>query len=251
MSELDDLKKRVSDLEDENLRLKTEKDAYHTNLESLVRERANQLQSTMQSLERSYDMTLEVMGKALELKEAPTVGHARRVTLVSIAIGKAMGLRRDQVAIIARGAFLHDVGKMATPDAILHKPAVLSPEEIAIMREHPLRGYLMLQMIPFLKEAAEIVYAHHERFDGTGYPRGMKCMEIPVGARIVAIANTLDSITSDLPHRPARSIGMAREEIRCCTRTQFDPEIVDVFLKVPVKTWENLHNEAEAAQTHS
>jgi putative nucleotidyltransferase with HDIG domain len=227
----------------EHRRLRVENRAYQTNLGSLVKARTEQLQSAMSNLERSYDVTLEALGDALDLKEAETEGHSRRVALFTIGIAQALGLPREQIAVIARGAFLHDIGKMAIPDAILRKPARLNPEETKIMQEHPYRGYVMLQKIPFLSEAAEIVWAHHENFDGTAYPRGLKGEEIPLGARVAAIANTLDSITSDLPYRPAQSLKAAREEIRSWSGRQFDPEIVKLFLDMPDKTWEDLRME--------
>ena len=142
----------------------------------------------MANLERSYDITLEALGDALDLKDAETEGHSKRVTAFTIAIARAMGLPNDHIWVIARGAFLHDIGKMAIPDAILRKPGALNPEEVAIMREHCYRGYQMLKKIPFLQEACDIVYAHQERFDGTGYPRGLKGNEIPLGARMFAVA---------------------------------------------------------------
>jgi putative nucleotidyltransferase with HDIG domain len=227
----------------ENRRLKVDNRTYSTNLDSLVRARTEQLQNAMANLERSYDITLETLGNALDLKDCETEGHARRVTLSTIAIAQALGLPRERIAIIARGAFLHDIGKMAVPDAILRKPGALTTDETAIMQEHSYRGYVMIQKIPFLTEASEIVYSHHERFDGTGYPRGLKGEGIPLGARIVAIANTLDSITSDLPYRPAQSLSAAKKEIQLGSGRQFDPEIVRVFLEMPDKIWGDLRGQ--------
>lgn len=229
----------------ENRRLKVENRTYQTNLESLVKARTEQLQAAMQNLERSYDITLEALGDALDLKDAETEGHSRRVTLFTIAIAQAIGIPREQIAVIARGAFLHDIGKMAIPDAILRKPDKLNPEEVAIMQEHAYRGYQMLKKIPFLTEASEIVYSHQERFDGTGYPRGLKAHEIPLGARIFSIADTLDAITSDRPYRPAQSLTAARAEIARWSGRQFDPEIVKVFLEMPDKIWEDLRKEID------
>ena len=197
----------------ENRRLKLENRAYQTNLESLVAARTEQLRQAMADLERSYDITLEALGDALDLKDAETEGHSKRVTAFTIAIARAMGLETERIRVIARGAFLHDIGKMAIPDAILRKPGPLTPDEVVIMREHCYRGYHMLRKIPFLYEAAEIVYAHQEFYDGTGYPRGLKGEQIPMGARIFAVADTLDAITSDRPYRAAQSIQAAREEI--------------------------------------
>jgi putative nucleotidyltransferase with HDIG domain len=230
----------------ENRRLKMENRAYQTNLESLVAARTEQLRKAMANLERSYDITLEALGDALDLKDAETEGHSKRVTAFTIAIARAMGLPAEHIRVIARGAFLHDIGKMAIPDAILRKPGALSAEEVAIMREHCYRGYQMLRKIPFLAEASDIVYSHQERFDGTGYPRGLKGDQIPLGARIFSIADTLDAITSDRPYRAAQSLSAAREEIIRWSGRQFDPDIVKVFVSMPDNIWEDLRREIDA-----
>jgi putative nucleotidyltransferase with HDIG domain len=233
----------------ENRRLKLENRTYQMNLESLVAARTEQLRRAVADLEHSYDITLQALGDALDLKDAETEGHSKRVTAFTIAIARAMKLPDDRVRIIARGAFLHDIGKMAIPDKILCKPGALSPEEIAIMREHCHRGYQMLHKIPFLSEAAEIVYSHQERWDGTGYPRGLKGTDIPLGARIFAIADTLDAITSDRPYRPAQSFTAAREEIVQWSGRQFDPELVRTFLGLREGLWEELRREIDS-QAH-
>ncbi|HEX8816372.1 MAG TPA: HD domain-containing phosphohydrolase, partial [Terriglobales bacterium] len=132
------------------------------------------------------------------------------------------------------------------PDAILRKPGALTPEEVTIMREHCYRGYQLLRRIPFLTDAAEIVYSHQERFDGTGYPRGLKGDEIPLGARLFSIADTLDAITSDRPYRPAQSLTAAREEINRWSGRQFDPEVVRIFLSMPDNIWVDLRREIES-----
>jgi cyclic di-GMP phosphodiesterase len=227
----------------ENRRLKLENRAYQTNLETLVAARTEQLRKAMVELERSYDITLEALGDALDLKDRETEGHSRRVTAFTIAIARAMGLTADQIRVIARGAFLHDIGKMAIPDAILNKPGALTPDEVAIMREHSYHGYQIVRKIPFLQEAAEIVYAHQERFDGTGYPRGLKGEQIPLGARMFAVADTLDAITSDRPYRPAQTLTAAREEIQRWAGRQFDPEVVKMFLSMPENIWDDLRKE--------
>jgi len=224
----------------ENRRLKLENRAYQTNLEVLVTARTEQLRQAVSTLEKSYDITLEVLGDALDLKDAETENHSRRVTAFTIAIARAMGLSSDQIRVIGRGAFLHDIGKMAIPDKILHKPGRLDPDEIAIMREHCYRGYKMLSRIPFLSEAAEIVYAHQEKYDGTGYPRGLKGEQIPLGARIFSVADTLDAITSDRAYRKAQPLSAARAEIERCSGTQFDPYVVRVFLEMNDHLWEDL-----------
>ncbi len=230
----------------ENRRLRLENRVYQSNLESLVAARTEQLRQAMRDLERSYDVTLEALGDALDLKDAETEGHSKRVTAFTIAMARAMGLTGDRIRVIARGAFLHDIGKMAIPDAILRKPGALNDEEKAIMREHCYRGYQMLRKIPFLGEAADIVYAHQECFDGSGYPRGLKGNEIPLGARIFAIADTLDAITSDRPYRRAQPFTAARDEIVRWAGRQFDPQIVDVFVGMPDNIWDELRREIDS-----
>jgi putative nucleotidyltransferase with HDIG domain len=224
----------------ENRRLKLENRKYQTELESLVTARTEQVRQALASLERSYDITLEALGDALDLKDAETEGHCKRVTAFTIAIARAIGLSGDQIRVIARGAFLHDIGKMAIPDAILRKPGKLDPDEITIMREHCYRGYQIVRKIPFLGEAAEIVYSHQEKYDGTGYPRGLKGEQIPLGARIFSVADTLDAMTTTRYYRKAQSLQAAREEIERWSGRQFDPQVVKVFLEMPQNIWDDL-----------
>ena len=146
---------------------------YQQSLEQMVRARTEMLRHAMEDLEHSYDVTLEALGDALDLKDSETEGHSKRVTAYTIALARAMGLAPAEIKVIARGAFLHDIGKMAIPDDILRKPGKLTPEEQEVMREHCTRGYHMLRKIPFLAGAAEIVFCHQEHFDGTGYPSGL------------------------------------------------------------------------------
>jgi putative nucleotidyltransferase with HDIG domain len=216
---------------------------YQQNLEQVVRARTEMLRQAMENLEHSYDVTLEALGDALDLKDSETEGHSKRVTAYTIALARAMGISPAEIKVIARGAFLHDIGKMAIPDEILRKPGKLSTEEQEIMREHCTRGYHMLRKIPFLAGAAEIVFSHQEHYDGTGYPSGLRGSEIPIGARIFAVADTLDAITSDRPYRKARSFDIAREEILRCSGTQFDPGVVEVLLKISNELWYELRSE--------
>jgi putative nucleotidyltransferase with HDIG domain len=217
--------------------------SYQQNLEQVVRARTEMLRQAMEDLEHSYDVTLEALGDALDLKDSETEGHSKRVTAYTIALSRAMGISPAEIKVIARGAFLHDIGKMAIPDQILRKPGKLTPEEQEIMREHCARGYQMLRKIPFLAEAAEIVFAHQEHYDGTGYPNALKGSAIPIGARIFTVADTLDAITSDRPYREARSFDAARQEIIRCSGTQFDPGVVEVYLKIPNELWLELRSE--------
>jgi putative nucleotidyltransferase with HDIG domain len=216
---------------------------YRHGLEEMVEARTERLRLTMEDLERSYDITLEAMGDALDLRDAETEGHSRRVTAYTTALAREVGLNEEELRTIARGAFLHDIGKIATPDSVLLKPGKLSEAETAIMRQHCEQGYAMVSKIPFLRGASEIVLAHQESFDGTGYPRGLAAEAIPLGARIFAIADTLDAITSDRPYRKGVSFEAARKEIARCSGRQFDPAIVEVFLEVPVERWPALSAE--------
>jgi putative nucleotidyltransferase with HDIG domain len=218
-------------------RQRIESFTYQSKLEALVNQQTMKLRETTGELERAYDLTLDALGYALDLKDAETSGHSSRVTIITIHIARAMGLDPKIMRILARGAFLHDIGKMAIPDAILVKPDRLTEKEKSIMERHSYSGYQMLKKIPFLAEVAAIVYAHHEHWDGSGYPRGLKGEEIPLGARIFAVADTLDAITSDRPYRPARSVDIARHEIAAWSGRQFDPSVVDVFLSIPASVW--------------
>jgi putative nucleotidyltransferase with HDIG domain len=216
---------------------------YRQDLEQLVSARTGMLHQAISDLERSYDITLEALGDALDLKDAETEGHSKRVTAFTIALARGAGIPPQQIPVVARGAFLHDIGKMAIPDAILLKPSKLQADEQKVMREHCARGYQMLRKIPFLQEAAEIVYAHQEHYDGSGYPRGLKGEQIPLGARIFAVADTLDAITSDRPYRKGTTFAAARLEIKRCSGTQFDPKVVAVYLSLPDQLWEDLRAE--------
>jgi putative nucleotidyltransferase with HDIG domain len=221
-------------------RLRVQNDLFRHHLEQLITARTNMLEHTMHQLEQSYDITLEALGNALDLKDAETEGHSKRVTAYTLALGRAMGLNEPQLRMVGRGAFLHDIGKMAIPDAILRKPGKLTAEETEIMRTHSELGYRMIHKIPYLREASEIVYAHQECFDGTGYPRGLRGEQIHIGARIFALADTFDAITSNRPYRKANSINEARKEVLRCAGTQFDPAIVDVFVATPNSIWQHL-----------
>ena len=219
---------------------------YQRNLEQLVEQRTAELKHAVVQLEQSYDATLEALGGALDLKDSETVGHCKRVTAFTIAIAKAMKIDAELLPEIARAAFLHDIGKMAIPDRILQKPGPLTDEERETMRTHCDIGYNMLVRIPFLRQAAEIVLSHQEYFDGTGYPRGLRGDAIPLGARIFAIADAVDAMTSDRVYRKALPIEHARKEVIRCSGTQFDPKVVEVFLSLPDSLWTNLRENAQA-----
>jgi len=221
-------------------RLVLENKSYQLNLQQQVDERTQQLTVAITQLEQSYDDTLEALGSALDLKDAETEGHCQRVTAFTISIAKAVPVPLPYLPVLARAAFLHDIGKMAIPDSILRKPGPLDNDEKTIMRTHCEIGYNMLTKIPFLRDAAEIVLAHQEFFDGTGYPRGLRGEQIPLGARIFSLADAMDAMISDRPYRKALPMSHAREEIRRCAGTQFDPKVVEVFLSIPEQHWVEL-----------
>jgi len=226
----------------EHRHLVLENRSYQRNLEHLVAERTQQLSVTLQNLEQSYDYTLEALGGALDAKDAETEGHCQRVTAVTILIAKIMNVGKEPLRHIARGAFLHDIGKMGIPDQVLRKPGPLTEDERELMKRHCDIGYTVLERIPFLKEAAEIVLSHQEFYNGTGYPRGLKGEEIPIGARIFAVADTFDAMTSDRPYRKALPVSAARAEIQKFSGVQFDPQVVEAFLSKPDSFWAEIRS---------
>ena len=228
--------------------LEQEVDNYRHHLEEIVAEQTGQLREALHQIERSYDHTLEVLGAAIDLRDSPTAGHSRRVFLYSIEIAKAMGGLENQMRNIAMGAWLHDIGKLAIPDAILLKPGPLTEKEREIMQHHAQIGYDLVKGIPFLADAAEIIFAHHERCDGSGYPRGLKTQEIPTGARIFALADTFDAMTSDRPYRRALPFQASREVIERGAGKQYDSQVARVFLSIPDETWEVIRRETAAIQ---
>ncbi len=203
---------------------------YQRRLERKVMDKTEELVEALQSVEASYQSTLLALVAALDAREHETSDHSQRVVRFTIAIATSLGFTGKELAEIGRGALLHDIGKIGVPDSILLKPGPLTREEWVEMRKHPDIGFQILKSIPFLTTPAEIVLSHQERFDGGGYPRGLAGQGIPIGARIFAIADTFDAITSDRPYRKGRSYDAAREEIARCATTQFDPDCVKAFL---------------------
>jgi putative nucleotidyltransferase with HDIG domain len=214
---------------------KTEETVLELKQKNTALEDANRniLQMT-EEITQTYDGTLEALVLALDARDRETKGHSLRVADYVRVIARQLGLQEGTPEMIdmQRGALLHDVGKIGVPDFILHKPGPLTPEEWDNMKRHPGIGHAMLHDISFLSRAASIVHAHHERFDGKGYPRGLANDDIPLGARIFAIADAFDAMTSDRPYRKALPAEMAREEIVRHSGTQFDPNVVQAFLYV-------------------
>jgi diguanylate cyclase (GGDEF)-like protein/putative nucleotidyltransferase with HDIG domain len=194
----------------------------------------NDLRRLNRQLGDSYESTLQALSRALDTRDAETEEHSQRVRRYTELIARRFGLPEAEIAHLSRGALLHDIGKIGVPDAILLKPDGLSAKEIEVMRKHPTIGYTMIAHIPFLAKAAEIVLHHHESFDGSGYPSGLAGEEIPLGARIFAVVDTLDAMTSDRPYRKALSFEEALAEIKRERGRQFDPKIVDTLLALSV-----------------
>lgn len=190
------------------------------------------LQKSQRELEAAYELTLWGWAKAVELRDQETAGHTERVTALTLRLAEALGVPEEDLDDLRRGAILHDVGKIAIPDRILLKPGPLTEEEWRVMKLHPVYAYEWLSGIPFLKKALDVPYAHHERWDGSGYPRGLKGLEIPLSARIFAVADVYDALTSDRPYRKAWPKEKALAYIREEAGKQFDPEVVEAFLKL-------------------
>jgi response regulator RpfG family c-di-GMP phosphodiesterase len=194
------------------------------------------------ALQSSYESALDALLSALNIHNTESPGHAGRVTAYTMEMVDIMRLSDSEIYHIERGALLHDIGKIGVPDAILMKQGKLTPEEWEEMRRHPEIGYEICSKIDMLREASQIVLRHHEAWDGSGYPSGMQGDAIPLGARIFAISDTLDAMTSDRPYRAALSFAAAREEVARFSGRQFDPEVVKVFLSVPEERWRHIRS---------
>jgi putative nucleotidyltransferase with HDIG domain len=188
-------------------------------------------------LQSSYETVLSALLTALDTRDTETEGHSERVTGYTMVLAEALGVSEEELYHIERGALLHDIGKIGVPDRILHKPGPLSREEWEEMRRHPIIGHRMCARIDFLRGASEIILHHHERWDGTGYPDRLRGEQIPLGARIFAVVDAFDAMTTDRTYRSARPFGEAVEEIRGCAGTQFDPKVVEAFLTIPEARW--------------
>jgi putative nucleotidyltransferase with HDIG domain len=203
--------------------------------ETFKRERARALE-----LRRSYTATVSALSNAVEARDAYTGAHAERVAAYGIEISRAVGLPTADMPRLEFGFLLHDIGKVAIPDAILYKPEALTAEERALMQQHPLIGAEIVGRVEFLAGAVEVVRSHHERWDGRGYPDGLAGEEIPLPARAFAVADVLDALTTDRPYRPASSLAVAREMITAESGTQFDPRVVEAFNALDDRVFERI-----------
>jgi len=194
----------------------------------LLDERINLELAHLQLL-AAYDATIEGWSRAMDLRDKETEGHTQRVTTLSEKLGKMAGMSAEELVFLRRGALLHDIGKLGVPDEVLLKAGALTDEEWKIMRKHPQYAYDMIYPIEYLHSSLDIPYCHHEKWDGTGYPRGLKGEEIPLSARIFAIVDVWDAVTSDRPYRPAWGREKALQHINEESGKQFDPRIVELF----------------------
>ena len=227
-------------------RLLRENRAYQQDLEKKIEERTSEVRQTLAYVENLCQGTLEALVAALDAREHETQNHSQRVARYTTFLAEKVGVPHHGLAGLYPGALLHDIGKIGISDTILLKPATLTKEEREIMKQHPEIGARIVARIGLSAVARTIVLYHHERWDGNGYPQGLKADQVPVPARIFSIADTLDGITSDRPYRKAKGWAEAREEILRCRGTQFDPDLVNAFLSIPATQFKNLREEVMA-----
>lgn len=190
------------------------------------------MQRSNSELVMAYDATIAGWSHAMDLRDKETEGHTRRVTQLTLRLAERMGVSKQEMIHIRRGALLHDIGKLGVPDQILLKPGKLTDEEWDLMRQHPTYAYEMLNTIHYLRPALDIPYYHHEKWDGTGYPQGLKGEQIPLAARIFAVVDVWDALHSDRPYRPGWPVEKIREYIREQSGQHFDPQVVEAFLSM-------------------
>jgi putative nucleotidyltransferase with HDIG domain len=219
---------------------------YENHLEELVDQRTAELDRALDSLENAYRSTLRALTSALETRDAETHGHSERVVTFSLRLGREYGLSAVEMKALEFGSLLHDIGKIGVPDAILRKPAKLTDEEWVRMREHPMHGQQILRGIKFLEGAAKVVAQHHEKWDGSGYPLGLKTEDIDICARIFSVADAFDAITSDRVYRQGRPYEAAAGELNEWSGRQFDPKVVEAFHRVPKQDWDELRRRSLA-----
>ncbi len=221
----------------ERRRLMCENRQHQVQLEIRVQEQTASLRKALLDVQRAYAQTLETLINALDAREQETRRHSKRVSEYALLLALKLNVPESEMVEIARGSLLHDIGKIGVSDRILLKPGKLTEEEWVHMRRHPEVGYNILKGIEFLEGAAQLVLQHHEKYDGTGYPRRLKGDQIMRGGRIFAVIDTFDAMTSDRPYRKALTYQIAREEIICFSGRQFDPEVVECFLSIPEDIW--------------
>lgn len=224
----------------EKRRLIIENRKYQHELELKVLEQTKQIRAAMEEINISYESTLTALVRSLDAREKEVGSHSERVMNYTLLLARHIGIGEPDLTIISKGALLHDIGKIGISDNILLKPGKLTPEEWVEMKKHPHVGYKILNDIKFLRGASEFILAHHERFDGLGYPNGLKGNKIPLSARMFALIDTMDAMTSDRVYRKALPFSKVVDEVIRYKGTQFDPELVDEFLKIPKEHWEEV-----------
>lgn len=232
----------IDDTHRSNLDLIYQTQKFNETLNEEVEEATQAIREHQNELVRAYFGTLEAMILALDLRENETGYHSYRVTEYAVYLGKHANLTDEELSVMAKGALLHDIGRIGVPDSILLKPGKLTEEEWTLMKKHPELGYKLIRNIDFLEQSAMIVYTHHERYDGQGYPAGLMKDDIPLGTRIFSVADALDAMTSKRSYRDALPFEEAVRRITEASGSQFDPRVVDIFLEIPIDEWKNSRN---------
>ena len=220
--------------------LLVERREYQAVLERRVDEATENLEKAYHQLQHTYQQTLEALGAALDSRDVGTESHSRRVHGYSLALAREHGIPEDHLTDLAHGVLLHDIGKIGIPDAILLKPGTLTPDEWKVMRTHPEIGKRLIEKIPFLHGAIPVVWCHHEKWDGAGYPRGLAGEAIPLNARIFSVVDAFDAMTFDRPYSKAIPFDAAIAEIKRCAGAHFDPHVVESFLRVRLDLLEEI-----------
>jgi response regulator RpfG family c-di-GMP phosphodiesterase len=228
----------------EKHRLILENRNYQRTLEEQVASRTDQLRETVGVLEQSYHSTLVALSRALDSRHADSDGHTLRITVYASRLARELGMSESEIRVMEQGILLHDVGNIGIPDALLEKKDALSENERLLMQKHPEIGYNIISRIKFLKEPAQLVLQHHERYDGGGYPQGLKGEEIYLGARIFSVADMFETLTYSYSSRRAENIEPACIKIKNMSGTLLDPGIVDRFLKIPLHDWKEISDTA-------
>lgn len=230
----------IDDTHRSNLELLHQTQKFNETLNEKVEEATRAIREQQNELVQAYFGALEAMILALDLRENETGYHSYRVTEYAVHLGKHARLTDEELSVMAKGALLHDIGKIGIPDHILLKPDKLTDEEWKLMKKHPEFGYKLLRNIDFLEESAAIVHTHHERYDGLGYPAGLMKDDIPLGSRIFSVADALDAMTSKRSYRDALPFEDAVRRITEASGSQFDPRVVDIFADIPIDDWKGI-----------
>jgi len=234
----------------EKRRLRLESEGYQRYLEDKVEERTGELRRAIVEIGSTYATTLESLCSALDIRDNETEGHSQRVSTFAVTVARELDVSDDDLLSVERGSLLHDIGKIGIPDNILRKEGPLTDGEWGIMQQHPILGYKMLRHIKFLEGPRRIVLEHHERWDGKGYPQGLRGDQICLGARIFALVDTFDAITSTRRYRDAQSFEVAEEEIRKGSGKQLDPSVVEAFLAITEEKWDIVRRMINATLRH-